>query len=147
MDHVCPGRAQPALNRRSRSQSGFTLIEILVVVFIIGLLATIVSVQVFDKYEQAKRTKAGTDIAAIKAALHLYKLDHGQYPSTAQGLGALLETPPGGEESYIERVQEDPWGNEYVYASDGRQFRLRSLARDGNEGGEGLDADISNDDA
>lgn len=159
MDYVypptAPGRAIPTewLRRggppparvRRRLPPGFTLIEMMVVVFIIGLLATIVSLTVFDSWEKAKRTTAAANIASIKAALRLYKLDHGRYPSTSEGLQKLTEVPADGEESYLERVQNDPWGNEYVYSSDGRQFLLRSLARDGEEGGEGFDADISSD--
>lgn len=130
---------------KGRAQTGFTLMEIMVVIFIISLLASIVGVGVFDHWEKAKRTKAAADIASMKAALRLYKLDHGRYPTTAEGLQVLAEVPAGGEESYVERVQNDPWGNAYVYSSDGRQFLLRSLARDGQDGGDGFDADIASD--
>lgn len=138
----------PLAVRRCRASAmrGFTLIEIMVVMFIISLLATLVSIKVFDSYERSKRTKAAADIAAIKHALHLYKLDHGRYPTTGEGLSSLLEPPPGGEEGYVENVKEDPWGVMYEYASDGRRFVLRSLARDGREGGEGYDEDIDGDD-
>jgi general secretion pathway protein G len=118
----------------------------MVAVFIVALLATLVSVKVFDSLERSKRTKAAADISAIKHALHLYKLDHGQYPTTAEGLAQLLVPPPDGEEGYVEHVREDPWGALYEYASDGKQFLLRSWARDGREGGSGYDEDISSDD-
>jgi general secretion pathway protein G len=124
---------------------GFTLIEIMVTVVIISLLATLVSIKVFDSWERSKRSKAVTDISAFKHALQLYKLDHGQYPTTAEGLAKLLEPPPGGEEGYVEHVREDPWGVTYEYASDGRRFVVRSFARDGREGGTGYDEDISSD--
>jgi len=135
-----------ALKISNPSERGFTLIEIMVVMFIISLMATLVSLKVFDSWERSKRSKAAADIATIKHALHLYRLDHGQYPSTADGLEKLLEPPPGGEEGYIEHVHEDPWGTDYVYASDGRQFLLRSMGRDAHEGGDGYDEDITSDD-
>lgn len=129
-----------------RGSGGFTLIEIMVVVFIISLLATLVSVQVFDQWERSKRSKAAADIAAIKSALQLYRLDHGRYPSTADGLQVLLQPPPGGQEGYIEHLRLDPWGNDYAYSSDGRTYVLSSLASDGTQGGEGYDEDITSDD-
>jgi general secretion pathway protein G len=118
----------------------------MVVVFIISLMATLVSLMVFDQLERAKRSKAAADVAAMKNALHLYRLDHGQYPPGTDGLQQLLAPPPGGEEGYVEHVRADPWGNEYAYSSDGRTFLLKSLARDGREGGDGYDEDISSDD-
>ena len=140
-----PSEAGRSGRRLRGGPSGFTLMEMMVVVFIISLLVSIVSVGIFDQWEKAKRTKAATDIASMKAALRLYKLDRGRYPTSAEGLQALAEIPEGGEESYLERVQNDPWGNAYVYSSDGRQFLLRSLARDGQDGGDGFDADILSD--
>ena len=129
--------------------SGFTLIEILVVVFIIGLLATIVSVNVIGQTDNARVTKAKADLKEIEQGLHLYKLDNGIYPITEQGLRALVEKPSSGpqprkynSEGYIQKVPEDPWGSPYVYLSDGQAFVLKCLGADGEQGGEGKNADI-----
>lgn len=136
---------------RERRNAGFTLVEILVVVFIIGLLATIVGVNVMGRTDEARRTKAMADLKEIEQALHLYKLDNGFYPTTEQGIAALIQRPPTGPqprrwnpEGYLNktRLPEDPWGNPYVYLSDGQNFVLKSLGADGQEGGEGKNADI-----
>jgi len=133
--------------------NGFTLIEILVVVFILGLLATIVSVNVIGQTDTARITKAKVDLKEIEQALHLYKLDNGVYPTTEQGLKALLERPTSGPqprkynpEGYIQKLPEDPWGNLYVYLSDGQRFVLKCLGADGEQGGEGKAADIDSKD-
>jgi general secretion pathway protein G len=132
-----------------RRSSGFTLIEILVVVFIIGLLATIVSVNVIGQTDTARLTKAKADLKQLEQGLHLYKLDSGRYPTTEQGLQALVQAPSTGPpprkynpEGYVQKVPEDPWGHVYVYLSDGQQFVLKSLGADGEQGGEGKNADL-----
>jgi general secretion pathway protein G len=132
-----------------RRTAGFTLIEILVVVFIIGLLATIVSVNVIGQTDNARITKAKADLKQIEQGLHLYKLDNGIYPTTDQGIVALVRKPSGGPqprrynpEGYIQKIPEDPWGNPYVYLSDGQSFVLKCLGGDGEQGGEGKNADI-----
>jgi general secretion pathway protein G len=132
-----------------RRAAGFTLIEILVVVFIIGLLATIVSVNVIGQTDNARITKAKADLKQIEQGLHLYKLDNGIYPTTDQGIVALVRKPSGGPqprrynpEGYIQKIPEDPWGNPYVYLSDGQSFVLKCLGGDGEQGGEGKNADI-----
>jgi general secretion pathway protein G len=132
-----------------RKPAGFTLIEILVVVFIIGLLATIVSVNVIGQTDNARITKAKADLKEIEQGLHLFKLDTGIYPTTNQGLAALVQKPSGGPqlrkynpEGYIQKIPEDPWGNPYVYLSDGQSFVLKCLGADGEQGGEGKNADI-----
>lgn len=131
--------------------AGYTLLEIMVVVFILGLLATLVAPKILGRTEDARRTKAIADMKAIEQALNLYRLDTGTYPTTAQGLEALVhrpETPPVPRgykvDGYLERVPLDPWGRSfvYVYASGDSRFLLRSYGADGVEGGEGRFADL-----
>ena len=134
---------------------GFTLIELLVVIVILGILVGIVGVRIMGEPEKAKRTKAQVQIANMETALKLYKLDNGYYPTTEQGLQALVEPPAVGqlpkawrEGGYLEKgkVPKDPWGNEYVYLSPGihGDFDLISYGAEGEPGGEGNDADINN---
>jgi general secretion pathway protein G len=139
-------------NRASR-EGGFTLIEIMVVVIIIGLLAAVIVPQVVDKVDQAKMTRAKADIQALEAALTMFRLDNSRYPTTDQGLASLVTQPtdpairhwrPGG---YVPRLSKDPWGNDYQYTSPGthnKDYDLSSLGADGQVGGEGVDADIGN---
>ncbi len=134
--------------RRTR-QAGFTLIEILVVVMILGLLISLAAPRLIGRTDDAKIVKARADIAAIEQALSLYKLDSGSFPTSEQGLEALVEAPTRGEAprnwrqgGYMERVPVDPWDGPYLFASDGREYVLRSLGADGKEGGDGYDADI-----
>jgi general secretion pathway protein G len=137
---------------RFRGQQGFTLIEIMVVVIIIGLLAAIIGPQVMGRVDDAKITKVHSDLQAIESGLTLYKLDNFRYPTTEQGLRALVEKPAdpnvrnwktGG---YLKRLNKDPWGNDYQYASPGShgEIDVSSLGADGQAGGEGADADIGN---
>ena len=132
---------------------GFTLIEIMVVVVILGILAALVVPQVMSRPDQAKVTVAKGDIKAIAAALDMYRLDNFSYPSTQQGLGALVEKPSGSpqprnwnRDGYLKRLPKDPWGNDYLYLSPGTQgpFDLYSLGADGKQGGSDLNADIGN---
>ena len=132
-----------------RQQRGFTLIEILVVVMILGLLISLAAPRIIGRTDDARITKARADIKAIEGALNLYKLDSGSYPTTAQGLVALVERPDSDpaprrwrDGGYLERVPLDPWDSELLYVSDGRQYVLRSLGADGEEGGEAADGDI-----
>lgn len=137
-----------------RKQSGFTLIEIMVVVVILGILAALVVPQVMNRPEQAKVTVAQNDIKAVSAALDMYKLDNFAYPSTQQGLEALVEKPTGNpqpknwnRDGYLKQIPQDPWGNPYQYLSpgtEGRPYDLYSFGADGKEGGTELDADIGN---
>jgi general secretion pathway protein G len=135
----------------SHRSAGFTLVEILVVVFIIGLLATIVGVNVIGKTDDARLTKAKADLKQLDQALHLYKLDNGNYPTTDQGIAALIQKPSSGPQprkypadGYLSqsKVPEDPWGAPYLYISDGRTYMLKSLGADGEQGGESYAADI-----
>ncbi len=136
-------------NAKHRSVApGFTLIELMVVILIIGLLATIVVQNLRSATDKAKRVKAQADIAQIKSGLDRYYLDVGSYPSTDQGLNALVSAPTGGnvphdwQGPYLEKIPPDPWGNTYVYQSDGNAYVLKSYGADGVEGGEGKNADI-----
>jgi general secretion pathway protein G len=131
-----------------RSRDGFTLIELMVVILIIGLLATIVVQNLRSATDKAKRVKAQADISQIKSALDRYYLDAGSYPTSDQGLPALIAAPSNGNDPkdwggpYIERIPLDPWGHPYFYQSDGNEYVLKSFGADGVEGGEGKNADI-----
>jgi general secretion pathway protein G len=131
-----------------RSPHGFTLIELMVVILIIGLLATIVVQNLRSATDKAKRVKAQADIAQIKSALDRYYLDAGSYPASDQGLSALVASPSSGSVPkdwggpYIEKIPSDPWGNPYFYQSDGSGYVLKSYGADGTEGGDGKNADI-----
>ncbi|WP_028241686.1 type II secretion system major pseudopilin GspG [Stutzerimonas azotifigens] len=138
---------------RNATQRGFTLIEIMVVVVILGILAALVVPQVMNRPDQAKVTVAKGDIKAIAAALDMYKLDNFSYPSTQQGLQALVQRPSGNpqpknwnRDGYLKRLPKDPWGNDYQYLSPGTQgpYDLYSLGADGKQGGSDLNADIGN---
>ncbi len=139
----------------STSDKGFTLIELLVVLVIIGILAGYVGPRIMGHPEEAKRTMAAVQISALETALETYRLDNGAYPSTEQGMQALVEAPSVGklppkwrEGGYMKKgkVPKDPWGNEYTYLSPGSQsdFDIISYGADGESGGEGKDADINN---
>lgn len=139
------------MTRQRKKEDGFTLIEIMVVLIIIGLLAGIVVPRLMGRTEEARRTKAAVQIKNLQTALDLYKLDNGMYPSTEQGLDALVEKPAVGdipknwkEGGYIDKIPKDPWGNPYVYISPGvhGEYDLYSYGADGEEGGEGKNADI-----
>jgi general secretion pathway protein G len=127
---------------------GFTLIELMVVILIIGLLATIVVQNLRSATDRAKRVKAQADISQIKSGLDRYYLDAGSYPTSDQGLNALMTAPTSGniphdwEGPYLEKIPPDPWGNAYFYQSDGTNYTLKSFGADGVEGGEGKNADI-----
>jgi general secretion pathway protein G len=131
-----------------RAHDGFTLIELMVVILIIGLLATIVVQNLRSATDKAKRVKAQADISQIKSALDRYYLDAGSYPTSDQGLPALVAAPTSGNDPkdwggpYIERIPLDPWGHPYFYQSDGNEYLLKSYGADGVEGGEGKNADI-----
>ena len=141
-------------NRRrqmSRRQTGFTLIEVMVVVVILGILAAIVVPRVMDRPDAARMTKAKQDIRAIESSLNLYKLDNFVYPSTDQGLEALVSKPDASPEPrnwrpYMDRLPKDPWGNPYQYMSPGvkGEIDIFSLGADGQPDGEGVNADVGN---
>jgi general secretion pathway protein G len=138
---------------KGKRRSGFTLVEILVVVVILGLLATLVIPRVVGRGEEAKRTATLVQIRSLEQALDLYKLDNGFYPTTEQGLEALVAKPAGTPEprnyrddGYMKKVPMDPWGRPYVYRSPGEhgETDLFSFGPDGAEGGEGRNSDITN---
>jgi len=132
--------------RRLFARAGFTLIEIMVVVFILGLLVTLVAPKIIGRTDEARRVKAMADIKGIEEALHLFKLDNGFYPTTDQGIQALVTRPSNARnynpDGYLDKLPIDPWGNPYVYFSDGQDFFVKSYGADGQEGGEGKNADI-----
>jgi general secretion pathway protein G len=144
------------MSKIRKDNRGFTLIELMVVVIILGILALYITPKIMGEPEKAKRVKTKMDIATLETALKMYKLDNGVYPSTEQGLIALVEKPETGtvpkkwrEGGYLEKrkVPKDPWGNEYVYISPGANgdFDLISYGKDGAPGGEDEDdKDINN---
>lgn len=141
------------MRHKASRQHGFTLIEIMVVVVILGILAALVVPQIMSRPDQAKVTVAKGDIRAISAALDMYRLDNNRYPTTQQGLEALVEKPSGNPQprnwnpdGYLKRLPVDPWGNPYQYLSPGTRgpFDLYSLGADGQQDGTDLDADIGN---
>ena len=136
-------------------ENGFTLIEIMVVMVILGILAGLIIPRVMGRPEEARRLKARMDIGSLETALKLYKLDNGSYPSTEQGLQALIEAPSVGQlprawrnGGYLDKgkVPRDPWENDYVYLSPGLNgdFDLMSYGDDGEPGGDDKDADVNN---
>ena len=133
--------------------TGFTLIEVLVVVAILGILAAIIVPRIMDRPDEAKRVAAKADIGAIVQALKLYRLDNGFYPTSDQGLAALVQRPssnpvPGNwkQGGYLERLPKDPWGSDYQYLQPGvrGEIDVYSLGADRARGGEGNNADIGN---
>lgn len=130
-----------------RHQSGFTLLELLVVVVIIGLLASYVGPRFFGQVAKSEREAARAQIDALAKALDTYRLDTGRYPNADVGLQALTTRPPGEQRwngPYLQKAAPpDPWGNAYVYSSDGRNFEVVSLGKDGRPGGVSEDADLS----
>jgi len=132
-----------------RSNGGFTLIEIMMVVVIIGILAALIIPNVVGRDDQARATAVRNDIRAVANALDMYKMDNTQYPSTDQGLEALVTKPTGTPEpknynpdGYLKKLPVDPWGKPLIYINDGGKFDLYSLGADGKEGGEGYAADV-----
>ncbi len=147
-----PARRTSRLHDRVafRQAGGFTLIEILVVVVIIGILGAVIVPNLLSRPDQARITAAQTDLRQLGTALDMYRLDNHQYPSTEQGLDALVQRPSGFPEpknwnpdGYIKVLPTDPWGSPYVYERRSSDFTLFSLGADGVEGGEGPNADVT----
>ncbi len=135
-----------------KRRKGFTLIELMVVVAILGILALIVVPKFLGRQEEAQRTAAVVQINNFKVALSMFKLDNGFFPTTGQGLQALVKKPAGEPEpkrwkegGYLARIPKDPWGNDYIYISPGihsKDYDIISYGQDGEQGGEGADDDI-----
>ncbi|WP_068715562.1 type II secretion system major pseudopilin GspG [Vibrio tritonius] len=138
--------------RTAAKQSGFTLLEVMVVVVILGILASVVVPNLLGNKEKADQQKAITDIVALENALDMYKLDNSVYPTTDQGLEALVSKPSSPEPrnyrdgGYIKRLPKDPWSNDYQYLSPGDKGTIDvfTLGADGQEGGDGINSDIGN---
>lgn len=147
-------RFKSTKNPLTRKQKGFTLLEVMVVVVILGILASFVVPNLLGNKEKADQQKAVTDIVALENALDMYKLDNSVYPTTDQGLEALVSKPTGSPEprnyrndGYIRRLPKDPWGGDYQYLSPGDKGNIDvfSLGSDGQEGGDdGSKKDIGN---
>jgi len=144
--------AYDAIKDDLKNEDGFTLVELMVVIVIIGLLATVVVINVLPSTDTASITKARGDIATLEQAIDLYKLDNFNYPSTEQGLEALVTKPSGSPEprnwnkdGYLPSVPKDPWGIEFQYISPGSEgpYDLYSFGADQREGGDGEGVDIS----
>jgi len=136
------------INHQSSIARGFTLIELMIVVVILGLLATIVMPKILNRPEQARRAKAKVEICNIQSALAYFRTDVGRFPTTSEGLDALV-TNPGikgyNTEGYLPRVPLDPWSHKYVYISPGiksKDYDLKCYGKDGEEGGAGDDRDV-----
>lgn len=134
---------------RRRDQRGFTLIEMMVVLAIIGVLAALIVPNVLGRADEARVTAARTDVANLSQALKLYKLDNLQYPTGEQGLAALVSKPtqdpvPNAWRNYVEKLPQDPWGRPYQYLNPGvhGEVDVLSLGADGQPGGDGFNADV-----
>ncbi|WP_308447416.1 type II secretion system major pseudopilin GspG [Parachitinimonas caeni] len=132
-----------------RHARGFTLIEILVVITILAILGALVVPKIMSRPDEARVAAAKQEIGSINQALKLYKLDNGRYPTSEQGLRALVEKPtappaPSNWKSYLDKLPRDPWGNEYIYLNPGvkGEIDILSYGADGQSGGEKYDADI-----
>ncbi|MDL1973813.1 MAG: type II secretion system major pseudopilin GspG [Deltaproteobacteria bacterium] len=143
------------MKRNITNSRGFTLIELMAVIIILGILAGLIIPRIMGSPEEARRIKATLQMESIETALKMYRLDNGVYPSTEQGLQALVEPPSVGilakrwrEGGYLEkgRIPKDPWKNEFVYLCPGinSDYDLSSYGPDDQEGGEGINADINN---
>jgi general secretion pathway protein G len=137
--------------RQTARSAGFSLLELMVVVVIMSILALVVMPRIIDRPDQARLARAQADIASLSSAVKLYKLDNFRYPTTEQGLAALVNRPAAepvpanyAQNGYIDRLPKDPWGNDYQYLSPGvhGEFDIFTLGADGVAGGTGLDADI-----
>jgi general secretion pathway protein G len=134
-----------SMRQRRSGQSGFTLIEIMVVVIIIGILISLVGTNIFPALEETEITATEFQLQQISNSLSMYRMKNARFPTSEEGLQVLVN-PPGGESRYMDSIPKDSWGNEYNYRSPGQNgdFDLYSLGRDGQEGGDGIDGDITN---
>ncbi|MBH3341077.1 MULTISPECIES: type II secretion system major pseudopilin GspG [unclassified Pseudomonas] len=141
------------MHDKRNHQRGFTLMEIMVVIFIMGLLVAVVAPSVLGSQDKAVKQKVMADLSSLEQALDMYRLDNLRFPSSEQGLAALISKPvveplprAWRDDGYIRRLPADPWGAPYQYRSPGEhgRFDVFSLGADGLEGGEGMDADLGN---
>lgn len=140
------------LRAARRSDKGFTLIEIMIVIVIIGILATLVIPNIMGRPDEARAVSARADVSTIVQALKLYKLDNGRYPTTEQGLNALVARPtaepvPRNWKNYLDKLPQDPWGAPYQYSNPGthnNEIDVYSFGADGKLGGQGNDQEIGN---
>ena len=137
-------------SRNNNKQKGFTLLEIMVVIVILGVLASMIVPNLMSNKDKADKQKVVSDVIALENALDMYKLDNGSYPSTEQGLEALVSEPSGSpeprnyqEDGYIKRLPQDPWGNDYILNNPGEHGKIDILSV-GQDGEEGTDDDIGN---
>jgi general secretion pathway protein G len=131
---------------RRRGAAGFTLVELMVVIAIIAALATIVGVNVLSSMDDADVSAAQAQIRNLKTALTSYKITYKRFPSSSEGLNALIQNDKGKKFLDSASIPTDPWGNPYLYSSEGNEFKIVSYGADGSPGGSGYDADISSDD-
>ena len=143
------GETRPNGETGPKGEEGFTLLEMMIVLVIIAVIAGLITVNVMGRPDEAKATTTKSNISSITGALKMYRLDNGTYPTSEQGLKALVEKPttaplPGSwaQGGYLSAPPLDAWQKPYEYQSDGMAFTIRSLGRDGKPGGEGVDADI-----
>lgn len=148
---LCGGFANRLVPHRTfkHQEAGLTLVEMIVVLAIIALVAALIVPNVIGRPDEARVTVANTDMKTIATALRMYRLDNGDYPTTEQGLAALVarpSIPPAprawSPEGYLAELPSDPWGRPYAYRGGGAGIELKSLGKDGEPGGEGLDADL-----
>lgn len=136
--------------RRRNNQSGMTLLEIMIVLAILAGLIAVLAQQLNGRLKAARIKEARIQIGEFGKSLDMFYTDCGFYPSSDQGLGALLQAPSNctnwGPDPYVKKISKDPWGHEYIYESSGSTYKIRSLGSDGKEGGSGDAADISSDD-
>lgn len=139
----------PGPKKQNPERNAFTLIELMIVIVILGLLATIVMPRILNRPEDARVAKAKVEIKSIESALGLFKTDTGRFPTTSEGLDVLADNPGDikgyNPDGYLKSVPRDPWDNDYIYLSPGvhdKDYDLKSLGRDGEPGGSGYDADI-----
>lgn len=152
MKQMSSSFSTPITTTAARSSAGFTLIEIMVVVVILGILAALVAPNVIRRIDDAQIAKAKQDIRSYETGLNLFRMDNFKYPSTDQGLGALVAKPGDPtirnwrEGGYLSGLRKDPWGNDYHYVNPGThgEYDLFTLGADGEEGGEGINADVGN---
>ena len=132
----------------TKRKTGFTLIELMIVIVRLGLLATTIMPRILNRPEQARRTKAAVEIHNLASALALFKADTGRFPTTSEGLEVLVKDPGikgYNSDGYLDKVPADPWGNKYIYINPGvhsKDYDLESFGKDGEEGGTGDNADI-----